>query len=151
MKRKRFLFSLQPPIYSSFPFSFQLSLQTRAWKRFLGRPEQTHLEKKKKILLIFNSKEKPSKVSVLARVRSYPAIFQWYAQLSKFAPYQSVVNILDVGLCSEGNGDHGPSCDCVWWNQAKILHFVWKNYLQTQKNTEYRQFTFLFLLFSRPM
>ena len=42
-KRKRFPFSLQPPIYSSFLFSFQLSLQTRAWKRFLDRPEQTHL------------------------------------------------------------------------------------------------------------
>ena len=54
----------------------------------------------------------------------------WYAQLSKVC-----WNILDVWLCSEGNGDHGPSYDCVWWNEAKILHFVWKNYLQTQINT----------------
>ena len=54
----------------------------------------------------------------------------WYAQLSKVC-----WNILDVWLCSEGNGDHGPSYDFVWWNDAKILHFVWKNYLQTQINT----------------
>lgn len=33
----------------------------------------------------------------------------------------------------------------MWWNEAKKLHFVWKNYLQTQINTNLPFFSSFFL------
>ena len=51
-------------------------------------------------------------MSVLARVVSNN--FSVVGTAFHICSLSVLENILYVGLCSEGDGDHGLSCDCVW-------------------------------------